>query len=62
MKIDNQAEFKIKGTCRYYVLLWGIRFLYRYISVILAGKLSRIMLKEMKENFDKYLKVKLKEV
>ena len=62
MRINNQAEFKMNGTCRYYLILWVIRFLYRYVSAILAGKLSKIMLKEIKGNFDKYIKVKLKEV
>ena len=60
--IDNQVEMKIRTTWRYQLLMWPLRFIYHFISEKIAEKLSAIVLKDIRNNFDKYIKVELGEV
>ncbi|MGX7099434.1 hypothetical protein ACWOBH_05375 [Globicatella sanguinis] len=59
--VENYC-FKIKGTWRFYVNLTIIRFTWRHIDMLLAGKLANKVLSAMKSDFDKYIKVKMEEV
>lgn len=59
---DNQVEIKVKAMWRYHLIIWPLRFIYNFISKNIAEKLSDLVLKDIRNNFDKYIKVELGEV